>query len=112
MRATLAIRTERLPLRAPFRISRGVKTHAEVVVAELTCAGAVGRGECVPYARYGETPESVAAQLGSMASRAAAGEPLQGLISSLPAGAARNALDCAAWDLEARLSGRTVARRI
>lgn len=112
MRATLAIRTERLPLRAPFRISRGVKTHAEVVVAELTSAGAAGRGECVPYGRYGETPESVADQLRALAPRAAAGEPLPALIASLPAGAARNALDCAAWDLEARLSGRSVAERI
>ncbi len=112
MRAQLHVRTERLPLRAPFRISRGVKTHAEVVVVELRTARAVGLGECVPYGRYGETPESVAAQLQALARRAAAGEPIPDLIASLDAGAARNALDCAAWDLEAQLSGRSVAARL
>jgi L-Ala-D/L-Glu epimerase len=62
----LVIRAERLPLRAPFRISRGVKTFAEVVVAELRADGAAGRGECVPYGRYGETVASVAAELAGL----------------------------------------------
>ncbi len=86
-----------LRLKAPFRISRGVKTAAEVVVAELSQDGVTGRGEAVPYARYGETVESVLDQL------AGASDP-----SELPPGAARNALDCALWDLRARLEGRSV----
>jgi L-alanine-DL-glutamate epimerase-like enolase superfamily enzyme len=112
MRLRLTTTTERLPLRAPFRISRGVKTHAEVVVAELALGDAVGRGECVPYARYGETPASVAAQLAEAAARVAAGDDVAALIADLRAGAARNALDCAAWDLAARQSGRSVAERL
>ena len=105
----LTLRAERLALRAPFRISRGVKTHAEVVVVELAHGGQRGRGECVPYARYGETIASVTAELRPLADRFRAGEPAAGLVAALPAGAARNALDCAAWDLEARRSGRSVA---
>ncbi|MFZ5718629.1 MAG: N-acetyl-D-Glu racemase DgcA [Pseudomonadota bacterium] len=112
MKLELAIRAERLPLRAPFRISRGVKTHAEVVVAELRADGLAGRGECVPYPRYGETVESVAAQLGAQAARLGDGEPAEAVVRSLPPGAARNALDCALWDLEARRSGVSVAERL
>ncbi|HEX5776552.1 MAG TPA: dipeptide epimerase, partial [Caulobacteraceae bacterium] len=84
-------RHESLPLTAPFRISRGVKTAAEVVVVEAEQDGVVGRGEAVPYARYGETVESVLAQVRSGV--------------ELPAGAARNAVDLALWDLRARLEG-------
>jgi len=87
-------RHESLPLTAPFRISRGVKTAAEVVVVEAEQDGVVGRGEAVPYARYGETVESVLAQVRS---------------GELPPGAARNAIDLALWDLRARLEGRSVA---
>lgn len=107
----LQIRAERLALRAPFRISRGVKTHAEVVVAELSDGTVVGRGECVPYARYGETVASVQAALSEAGRRLAAGAPIRQLMAALPPGAARNALDCAAWDLEAR-RGRAVADRL
>jgi L-alanine-DL-glutamate epimerase-like enolase superfamily enzyme len=89
-------RHESLPLTAPFRISRGVKTAAEVVVVEAEQDGVVGRGEAVPYARYGETVESVLAQVRT------GGE--------LTAGAARNAIDLALWDLRARLEGRSVAK--
>jgi L-alanine-DL-glutamate epimerase-like enolase superfamily enzyme len=92
----ITARHESLPLTAPFRISRGVKTAAEVVVVEAEQDGMVGRGEAVPYARYDETVESVLAQV------AAGGD--------LPAGAARNALDLALWDLRARLEGRSVAQ--
>lgn len=104
-------RAESLALRAPFRISRGMKTHAEVVVAELRDGAAVGRGECVPYARYGETPDSVCAELTAAGARLRTGEALSAVLATLPAGAARNALDCAAWDLEAR-RGRSVAERL
>src|SRR5688572_27537085 len=74
MRLVLHTRAQRLALRAPFRISRGVKTHAEVVVAELACGEVVGRGECVPYPRYGETLGSVRAALAAAAGRLAAGD--------------------------------------
>jgi L-alanine-DL-glutamate epimerase-like enolase superfamily enzyme len=101
----LRIRPERLALRAPFRISRGVKTHAEVVVVELRRDGATGRGECVPYARYGETVQSVVTELET----AARAPSVDAALAALPPGAARNALDCAAWDLRARLEGRPAA---
>jgi len=108
----LDIRAQSLPLRAPFRISRGTKSHADVVVAELRDGEVLGRGECVPYPRYGETSASVCAELARAAARLRAGETVAGVLASLPAGAARNALDCAAWDLEARRSGRSVAERL
>ncbi|MBW8812071.1 MAG: dipeptide epimerase [Caulobacterales bacterium] len=112
MSLELTFRAERLPLRAPFRISRGVKTHAEVVVAELGDGGALGRGECVPYPRYGETVESVTAQLAAAAVRLARGEPARSVVAGLAPGAARNAVDCALWDLEARRDGRSAAERL
>ena len=112
MSLRLDIRPERLPLRAPFRISRGVKTHAEVVVAELSDGTVLGRGECVPYARYGESLESVAAELAAAGARLAAGEPGEAVTAGMAAGAARNALDCALWDLMARRGDDDVARRL
>ncbi|WP_309088399.1 N-acetyl-D-Glu racemase DgcA [Phenylobacterium sp.] len=99
MALTLSVRFDRLPLRAPFRISRGVKTHAEVVVVELSDGEFTGRGECVPYARYDETPGKVMAAL--------RGDP-EVLLDALPPGAARNALDCAYWDLLAKREGEAV----
>lgn len=91
-------------LREVFTISRGSRTEAQVLTVTVTTGGLVGRGECVPYARYGETLESVAAQIAGVpedVSRA-------GLSELLPAGAARNALDCALWDLAAKQSGQRV----
>jgi L-Ala-D/L-Glu epimerase len=108
----LHIQAERLALNAPFRISRGVKTHVEVVVAELADGALAGRGECVPYARYGETVASVRADLTEAARLLATGEAAAAILARMPAGAARNALDCALWDLEARRSGRPVAERL
>lgn len=108
----LTVRPERLALRAPFRISRGVKTHADVVVAELSAHGAVGLGECVPYPRYGETVDSVVGVLQRAGEGLAAGASLEAVLAGLPAGAARNALDCAAWDLAARRDGVAVAARL
>ncbi|MFT3756370.1 MAG: dipeptide epimerase [Pseudoxanthomonas sp.] len=93
------------PLERPFRISRGVKTAAEVVHVEVREGNARGRGEAVPYARYGESIDSVLEQLESVQTAFANGEPQASLAHLLPAGAARNALDCALWDLQARLSG-------
>lgn len=85
-----------------FTISRGSRTEAVVVRVEITDNGMTGRGECVPYARYGETVESVTEQIRSL-SMPISREQLQ---TALPAGAARNAVDCALWDLEAKLSGK------
>ena len=100
----LTVETEVFPLAKAFTISRGSRTEARVLTVTIEADGARGRGECVPYARYGETLESVRAQILSLPAkldRAA----LQRL---LPAGAARNAVDCALWDLEAKRSGRRV----
>jgi len=115
---TFAFRAESWPLAEAFVISRGSKTAAEVVVVEARMGGAAGRGEAVPYARYGETTERVLASIGAWAARHAAtatvaGSELAGLRqelqSQLPAGAARNAIDCALWDLEAKCTGKRVA---
>jgi len=105
---SLTLAVERWPIRGAFAISRGAKTEAVVVVAELGDGKARGRGECVPYARYSETVESVCGQIEAMRPRLAAGLTRVGLQQAMPPGAARNALDCAFWDLEAKRSGRTV----
>jgi L-alanine-DL-glutamate epimerase-like enolase superfamily enzyme len=103
--AALRIRIETWPIAGQFTISRGAKTEAKVVVAELTDGNTVGRGECVPYARYGESVEGVAAALEAMAGAVSKGLTREELQSAMPAGAARNALDCAFWDFEAKRSG-------
>src|SRR5665811_2274277 len=105
MPLTLALAAERWPIAGSFAISRGAKTQAVVVVAELGDGKARGRGECVPYARYGESVESVSAAIEAMRPQLAAGLDRIGLQQAMPAGAARNALDCAFWDLEAKRSG-------
>lgn len=96
------------PLARPFRISRGVKTTADVVQVEIRQGGVDGRGEAVPYARYGESVASVLEQLRDAAAAIEAGLSREELAVRMPAGAARNAIDCALWDLQARLSGRAV----
>jgi L-alanine-DL-glutamate epimerase-like enolase superfamily enzyme len=103
---TLAGRIERWPIAGAFTISRGAKTEAVTVVAEVSQGGHTGRGECVPYARYGETPEATLAALLSMRAALRKGLSRQALQGALPAGAARNALDCALIDLEAKIGGR------
>ncbi len=105
---TLRCRIERWPIAGSFTISRGIKTEAVVVVAEIGRNGHTGRGECVPYGRYGETPEGVLAAILGMQTPLAAGLDRQSLASAMPAGAARNALDCALCDLEAKCSGRRI----
>ena len=102
----LTVRIERWPLQQAFTISRGSKTEAVVVVAELECGGHRGRGEAVPYLRYGETPEGIAAAIETMDAALRGGLDRSGLQTAMPAGAARNALDCALWDLEAKQAGR------
>ncbi len=104
----LQARIERWPIAGSFTISRGSKTEAVVVVAEVRSGEHAGRGECVPYARYGETPESTLAQILSLQTHMARGLNRAALQALLPAGAARNALDCALLDLEAKQSGSRV----
>ena len=105
---TLKVRREAWPLARPFTISRGTKTTAEVVFAEIEDDGVHGRGECVPYPRYGETADAVADAVAALADDIAAGMERAALQQRLPAGAARNVLDCALWDLEAKKSGQRV----
>jgi L-alanine-DL-glutamate epimerase-like enolase superfamily enzyme len=102
---TLAFRAESWPIAGSFAISRGTKTQAQVVVAELGDGAVTGRGECVPYPRYGESVASVMTALEEMRPLLARGLDRMALQSALPAGAARNALDCAFWDFEAKRSG-------
>ncbi|UVO54614.1 N-acetyl-D-Glu racemase DgcA [Sphingomonas sp. SUN039] len=109
---TLAARHESLPLARPFRISRGARTVAEVVVVELTGDGVTGRGESVPYPRYGESVEGVLAAIESVRAALEAGADREELMPLLPPGAARNAVDCALWDLEAKQLGISVATRL
>jgi L-alanine-DL-glutamate epimerase-like enolase superfamily enzyme len=106
MSVTLRVRRERWPIAGTFTISRGSKTEAEVVVAELTAGTSTGRGECTPYARYGETVPGVAATIAGLADDIARGLDRTALQCALPAGAARNALDCACVDLEAKRARR------
>lgn len=106
----LSVRHESWPIRGSFTISRGARTTAEVVVAEINDDGVQGRGECVPYARYGETVESVVAAITAMGAALEAGLDRNELQTRMPAGAARAALDCALWDLEAKRSGTPVWR--
>jgi L-alanine-DL-glutamate epimerase-like enolase superfamily enzyme len=108
MSLRLSCTVERWPIASPFTISRGVKTEAIVVVAELGDGKASGRGECVPYLRYGETVESVIAQIEAMRPQVEAGLGRRALQTAMPPGAARNALDCALWDLEAKCSRHPV----
>jgi L-Ala-D/L-Glu epimerase len=104
----LVAKIERWPIAGSFTISRGAKTEAVTVVAEISRGGHTGRGECVPYARYGETPEATLAALRSMQEPIKRGLDRQALQAVMPAGAARNALDCALLDLEAKTSGQRV----
>ncbi len=104
----LAARIERWPIAGSFSISRGAKTEAVTVVAEVSRDGLTGRGECVPYARYGETPEATLAALKSMREPLRRGLDRAALQAAMPAGAARNALDCAWLDLEAKAAGLRV----
>lgn len=102
-----SVRVESWPIRDGFRIARGARTAAEVVVVELVDSGCRGLGECVPYSRYGESIDSVLAEIES-AVCVTGSEELRARIASMPPGAARNAIDCALWDLEAARAGAPV----
>ena len=108
MARNIIIRRESWPLERPFRISRGVKTAADVVVVEINDGIHTGRGECVPYPRYGESVDSVAEQIRSVLPALEQGASRIDCRRLLSAGAALNAIDSALWDLEARASGQAV----
>jgi L-Ala-D/L-Glu epimerase len=103
---TLSVRIERWPIAGTFTISRGAKIEAVTVVAEIGQGGLSGRGECVPYPRYGETPDGAVAALEAMRDVVREGLDRTALQAVMPACAARNALDCALIDLEAKRSGQ------
>jgi L-alanine-DL-glutamate epimerase-like enolase superfamily enzyme len=104
----LLARIERWPIAGSFTISRGAKTEAVTVVAEVSQGGLTGRGECVPYPRYGETAEATLAALQAMQEALRRGLDRPALQAAMPPGAARNALDCALLDLEAKTRGQRV----
>ena len=106
MSLSLTARAERWPIAGTFTIARGAKTESQVIVAEVSDGVHRGRGECVPYARYGETVAAVTAAIEAMGGPLAAGLTRAALQAAMPAGAARNALDCALWDVEAKQSRR------
>ncbi|MFS2154365.1 N-acetyl-D-Glu racemase DgcA [Rhizobium sp. Rhizsp42] len=109
MPRSLEIQTDSFPIAGTFTISRGTKTSAEVILCTVSENGVSGRGECVPYRRYGETMESVGAQIEAARPLIEAGLSRADLQQAMPPGAARNAVDCALWDLEAKQSGTSVA---
>ncbi len=98
------VHEDRFALAEVFTIARGSRTHADVLRVGIARDGSRGWGESVPYARYGESMESVRAQIEGLAGDV----PREALQALLPAGAARNAVDCALWDLEAKAAGRRV----
>lgn len=99
---------EAFPIAGSFTISRGSKTEADVLVCSISQGGLSGRGECVPYRRYGETMEGVMAEIMAVSKAIEAGLTREKLQSLMKPGAARNAVDCALWDLEAKRSGSSV----
>ncbi len=111
MSRKLTAREERWPIAGVFTIARGSKTEARVLVVEIEDKGLIGRGEGVPYPRYDETPEKSLAEIEGVRAAIESGCDRARLNGLLPAGAARNALDCALWDLEAKQTGVPVWRR-
>ena len=109
MPKSLAVRSETWPIKGSFRIARGAKTAADVVVVEIADDRATGRGECVPYLRYGETTAGVIAEIETLRPDIADGLTCAELQQRLRPGAARNALDCALLDWEAKATGKTAA---
>ena len=103
---------DRFPLTHPFRIARGVKTAADVITVTIREGDHVGRGEGVPYPRYGESVESALVAIDDIRPLIEGGADREQLLKAMPAGAARNAVDCALWDLESRQAGRSVAEMI
>ena len=102
----LAVHRESWPLAGVFRISRGARSVVRTVLAEIRDADAAGRGECVPYAHYGETVDSVVESIEGLRGDLERGLTREELADAMGPGAARNAIDCALWDLEAKRTGR------
>jgi L-Ala-D/L-Glu epimerase len=98
----ISARTERWPVAGAFTIARGAKTHVDVVVVEIEEAGFVGRGEATPIYYHGESAESVERQIAGVSRAVESGADREALTALLPRGAARNAIDCALWDVEAK----------
>ncbi|WP_407066954.1 N-acetyl-D-Glu racemase DgcA [Hohaiivirga grylli] len=107
MPCKIQTKIDHFPLKEPFVISRGTRTEAIVVTVELTDLNnqKIGRGECTPYARYGESVDSVIAQIENIRPSVENGISHEALSRIIPAGAARNAIDNALWDLEAKVTG-------
>jgi L-alanine-DL-glutamate epimerase-like enolase superfamily enzyme len=112
MARVISVEAERFPIAGTFTISRGSKTEAEVITCTIRDGDDRGRGECVPYKRYGETMEGVRDAIEAMRRQIEAGIGRIGLLDAMPAGAARNAIDCALWDLEAKIGDQPVAADI
>ncbi|UVK37175.1 dipeptide epimerase [Mesorhizobium sp. AR10] len=112
MARVISVEAERFPIAGAFTISRGSKTEAEVIVCTVSEGDHSGRGECVPYKRYGESLDGVRDAIEAMREQIAGGISRAVLLDAMPAGAARNAIDCALWDLEAKISGKPVAAEI
>lgn len=100
----IEVTRDRFKLAEVFTISRGSRTEAKVLTVRMARDGVIGQGECVPYARYDETLDSVTDEIAGLP----AGIERVDLQTALPAGAARNAVDCALWDLEAKRQGKRV----
>jgi L-alanine-DL-glutamate epimerase-like enolase superfamily enzyme len=107
MPRSLSARVETFPVRGSFVIARGAKRHVDVAVAEVRDGALVGRGEATAIYYRGETAESVVASVLAQADAVAGGARRADLLTLMPAGAARNALDAALWDLEAKAAGTT-----
>ncbi len=109
MTSRLSVTVDVFSLAKQFTIARGAKTEAVVVTCSITKGDAIGRGECVPYARYGETVDGVVEAIESLRSSLEDGLTREELAKIMPPGAARNAVDCALWDLEAKTSGTSAS---
>jgi L-alanine-DL-glutamate epimerase-like enolase superfamily enzyme len=112
MTRVISVEAERFPIAGTFTISRGSKTEAEVITCTISDGDNRGWGECVPYKRYGETMDGVRDAIEAMRRQIEDGISRTALLDVMPAGAARNAIDCALWDLEAKMSGIAVADAI
>ncbi|ESZ76091.1 N-acetyl-D-Glu racemase DgcA [Mesorhizobium sp. L103C105A0] len=112
MARVISVEAERFPIAGTFTISRGSKTEAEVITCTISDGDNRGWGECVPYKRYGETMEGVRDAVEAMRRQIEGGISRKDLLDAMLAGAARNAIDCALWDLEAKISGVAVADAI
>jgi muconate cycloisomerase len=111
-RLHLAFHKESWPLAAPFRFAGHTIASSDVVVVTLTDGASVGQGEATGVIYLGETPDSICAQIAAVADKVEAGLGRGELRALLPAGGARNAVDCALWDLECKRAGKTIWDRL